>query len=56
MKLESPNDSQIKKDKGYWEARQNLYGFFNLLLEVDMRVNPRLYKKQEIKKEKKDDR
>ncbi len=27
------------------EARQNLFGFFNLLLEVDKRVNPHLYKK-----------
>jgi len=34
------------KDKEYWEARQNLFGFFSLLLKVDMRVNPHLYKKR----------
>ena len=49
MKSESPKGKQIKKDKAYWEARQNLFGFFSLLLEVDKRVNPNLYKKQEIK-------
>jgi len=41
----------MKKDRGVegiedWEARQNLFGFFSLLLEVDKRVNPHLYKKQ----------
>jgi len=57
MKPESPADeNQIKKDRAYWEARQNLFGFFSLLLEVDMRVNPHLYKKQKIKEDKKDDR
>jgi hypothetical protein len=35
-----------QKNKEYWEARQNLFGFFSLLLEVDRRVNPHLYKKQ----------
>jgi hypothetical protein len=28
-----------------WEARQNLFNFFSLLLEVDKRINPHLYKK-----------
>ena len=28
-----------------WEAQQNLLGFFSLLLKVDMRNNPHLYKK-----------
>lgn len=28
-----------------WEARQNLFGFFGLLLEVDKRINPHLYEK-----------
>ncbi|MDD5693118.1 MAG: hypothetical protein PHU86_01415 [Patescibacteria group bacterium] len=26
-----------------FEAKQNLTGFFKLLLEIDMRVNPELY-------------
>lgn len=26
-----------------FEAKQNLTGFFKLLLQVDMRVNPKLY-------------
>ena len=29
-----------------FEARQNLLGFFSLLLEIDMRNNPELYKKK----------
>ena len=33
-----------------FEAQQNLLGFFKLLLEVDMRVNPHLYKGKKIKK------
>jgi len=37
------------KDKEYWEARQNLFGFFSLLLDVDKRINPQLYKKPENK-------
>ena len=52
---ESSEGKQTKKDKEYWEGRQNLFGFFNLLLEVDKRNNPHLYKKPEIKKEQKDD-
>ena len=28
-----------------FEAKQNLLGFFNLLLKIDMRINPHLYKK-----------
>ena len=27
-----------------FDSKQNLVGFFDLLLEVDMRVNPDLYK------------
>lgn len=45
--------NQIEKDRKYWEARQNLFEFFSLLLEVDKRVNPQFYKKQ---KENKNDR
>ena len=33
------------------EAKQNLLGFFDLLLEIDMRNNPELYKKNINKKE-----
>ena len=43
MNEETKEDN--RKDKEYWEARQNLFGFFSLLLEVDKRVNPQLYKK-----------
>jgi hypothetical protein len=32
------------EDKEDWEARQNLLGFFSLLLKIDKRVNPHLYK------------
>ncbi len=34
------------ENKEDWEAQQNLPGFFSLLLEVDKRVNPHLYKKK----------
>jgi len=40
------------EDDKEWEARQNLLGFFSLLLEVDKRVNPQNYIKQ-IKNERK---
>ena len=29
-----------------FEAKQNLLGFFDLLLKIDMRNNPELYKKK----------
>ena len=32
------------------EERRNFVGFFELLLKVDKRVNPHLYKLNEIKK------
>ncbi len=32
-------------DTGF-EAKQNLLGFFSLLLEIDMRNQPELYKKK----------
>ncbi len=47
----SPDKNKIRKDyqdmdeKEYWEARQNLYGLFSVLIEVDKRVNPQFYKK-----------
>jgi len=37
------NNREVEDDKD-WEARQNLFGFFSLLLEVDKKVNPHLYK------------
>ena len=39
------NDGEVKDDDD-WEAQQNLLGFFSLLLEVDRRLNPHLYKKK----------
>lgn len=47
------NKKEEQKNKEYWETRQNLFEFFSLLLEVDKRINPQLYKKY---KEKKNDR
>ena len=49
------SSKKIKKDypdmndKEYWEARQNLFGLFSVLIEVDKRVNPQFYKKKETK-------
>jgi len=40
-----PKNKQKSREEEYWEARQNLFGFFNLLLEVDKRINPNFYKK-----------
>ena len=31
------------------EARNNLLGFFSLLLEIDMRINPKRYKSKKKK-------
>ena len=42
---EEKQDDREVKDNADWEAQQNLLGFFSLLLEVDRRVNPHLYKK-----------
>lgn len=41
------NNKEIRESgEGFnFEARQNLFGFFSLLLEVDKRINPHLYKK-----------
>jgi len=46
----NPEENEIRKDKKYWDERQNLFGFFQLLREVDMRMNPHLYQKQKTKK------
>lgn len=55
--IEKPekNNENIDEDDDF-EAQQNLLGFFKFLLEVDMRVNPHLYKKKVIEGDKKDDR
>ena len=47
----SKNAERKQKDRGVenkenWEARQNLVGFFSVLLKIDMRLNPHLYKKE----------
>lgn len=41
------NNKEIEglKEDSNFEARQNLFGFFSLLLEIDKRINPHLYKK-----------
>jgi hypothetical protein len=39
------NEENIK-DNYNFEAKQNLLGFFNKLLEIDKRLNPHLYKKE----------
>lgn len=47
------SQSKIKLEELDFEANQNIVGFFNLLLKVDMRVNPSLY--TQVIKEKSDD-
>ena len=48
---EAPNKNNESIDyNDDFEAQQNLLGFFKLLLEVDMRVNPHLYKGKGDKK------
>jgi hypothetical protein len=42
--VEKKQKNREVEDKEYWETRQNLFGFFSLLLKVDKRVNPHLYK------------
>lgn len=43
-KITEKIDSNKRTD---FEARQNLFGFFNLLLQIDRRNNPEKYKKSE---------
>ncbi|MFA5080036.1 MAG: hypothetical protein WC472_00205 [Candidatus Paceibacterota bacterium] len=46
-KLENEDKKQNNKEREGnkdWEARQDLVGLFSLLLKVDKRVNPHLYK------------
>jgi len=47
-------DEQFKKvfnlkDEDVDEARHNLIGLFQLLLKVDRRINPHLYKTKKLK-------
>ena len=45
--LKNLEQSQYKIEKELdFEAKQNLLGFFGLLLKIDMRNNPQNYKKQ----------
>jgi len=43
-----PNQSNSQKQIDFenldFESKQNLVGFFDLLLKIDMRINPDLYK------------
>jgi len=48
-------ENENMDEKEYWEGRQNLYGLFSVLIEVDKRVNPHLYKKKTIKEPKEND-
>jgi len=44
--FEKPNKNLKEKSKlKDFEARQNLFGFFELLLKIDMRNHPERYKK-----------
>ena len=43
MNLKS-QDKKIQKKE--FEAKHNLVGFYNLLLQIDKRNNPQLYRKQ----------
>lgn len=47
-KLQKCREKQKNREvenKEDWKARQNLFGFFSLLLKIDKRVNLHLYKK-----------
>lgn len=41
-KKQKDREAEDNKD---WEARQNLFSFFSLLLKVDKRINSHLYEK-----------
>lgn len=45
MFTETHRETDQKKEKQF-EAEQNLFGFFGLLLEIDKRINPEEYRKQ----------
>lgn len=53
MPDETKNDNlNIDEDEDDFEAQQNLLGFFKLLLEVDMELDPNFYKREKIRQEK----
>jgi len=37
-------ESGLKKKKTIEEAKNNLLGFFDLLLKIDIRINPQRYR------------
>jgi len=41
--------TSLKIDRLTFEDKQNLIGFFSLLLQVDKRINPQNYKPQKTK-------
>lgn len=43
---EQPLKTEPTLDSLDFEAKQNLLGFFDLLLKIDMRNNPEIYKKK----------
>ena len=45
MQTEERNQTEVEAMD--FESKQNLVGFFELLLQVDMRNNPDLYKDKE---------
>ncbi len=54
MKAESPDEIKNENidEEDDFEAQQNLLGFFKLLLEVDMELDPNFYKREKIRQEK----
>lgn len=44
--MSEESQEQSKTLNTDFEAKQNLLGFFSLLLEIDMRNHPELYKKK----------
>lgn len=48
---QSNSQKQIDFENLDFESKQNLVGFFDLLLKIDMRINPDLYKEDYQSKE-----
>lgn len=42
------NDEADQSDNFDFEARNNLVGFYDLLLKIDKRINPHLYENKKI--------
>lgn len=47
-------DKTSEKKQSDFEVRQNLLGFFNLLLQIDRRNNPEKYKKPQNNEDNRD--